>query len=161
MLAGQAQPSENTTGQAVELTLRAVSPHAAQGELAAKPPHELAATAATENTVTVLSQKPSQATPLRHRNPELSAQDLVVVSVNAAGIETSRTIVRDPRLVRAETGESPERLTSRQFLYRSEVTFAVTLADPTAVAVRLYKPRWTGKAFVLDLIGEANLPDHG
>jgi len=161
LLAGYTDASENTSGQAIELTLRAAPPRAAQGELAAKPPHELAATPATENTVKVLSQKPTQVAPLRHRNPELSAQDLVVVSVNAAGIETSRTIVRDPRLVRGETGESPARLTSREFLYRSEVTFAVTLADPAAVAVRLYKPRWTGTAFVLDLIGEANLPDHG
>ena len=105
LLAGYTDASENTSGQAIELTLRAAPPRAAQGELAAKPPHELAATPATENTVKVLSQKPTQVAPLRHRNPELSAQDLVVVSVNAAGIETSRTIVRDPRLVRGETGE--------------------------------------------------------
>jgi len=158
---GPADASETPMGQAVELNLRAVSPHAPRGELPATRPHQLAATPSAENAVTVLSQKRSPATPFRHRNPELSAQDLVVISINAAGAETSRTIIRDPRIVRAETGAAPGQLTSREFLYRNEVTFSVILADPSAVAVKLYKPRWTGKAFVLDLIGEADLPEHG
>jgi len=155
------EAGENTMGQAIELKLRATSPQAARSELPARPPHELAATPPAENAVTVLSQRRSRATPLRHRNPELSAQDLVVVGVNAEGVETSRTVIRDPRIVRAETAEPSGRITPRDFLYRNEVTFSVILADPSAVAVRLYKPRWTGKQFVLDLIGEADLPDHG
>lgn len=158
---GPADASETPMGQAVELTLRAVSRQVPGAELPATRPHELAAKPATQNAVTVRSQKRSPATPLRHRNPELSAQDLVVVSINAAGAETSRTIIRDPRIVRAETGAAPGQLKPREFLYRNEVTFSVLVADPSAVAVKLYKPRWTGKAFVLDLIGEADLPEHG
>src|SRR3954451_844761 len=161
MFAGHVAASEDTMGQAVELNLRAISPHAAEAELPAKSPHHLAAAPATANAVNVLSQKRAPAAAFRHRNPELSAQDLVVVAVNAAGAETSRTIIRDPRIVRAETAEPSGRVMPREFLYRNDVTFSVILADPNAIAVRLYKPRWTGKIFVLDLIGEANLPDHG
>ncbi|MGE5443534.1 MAG: hypothetical protein ACM3SR_02905 [Ignavibacteriales bacterium] len=65
----------------------------------------------------------------------------------------------DPRILRAETAESSGQLTSSELLYRDDVTFSVTIPDdPSTITLRIYQPRWTGKEFALDLIGEANLP---
>jgi len=155
-----ASPAVDTLGQAVELKLRANSTEAATSEPSATQPHDLAAMEPAQNTLSVLSQRQTPAALSRHRNPELSAQDLVVISLNAQGAETSRTVIRDPRLVRAESAEPSGRLTGSTLLYRKEVIFSVIVADPNAFAVRLYKPRWTGTQYVLDLIGETELPDH-
>jgi hypothetical protein len=161
MMLNCAAPAAETLGQALELKLRASSTQPAISEPSTRPPHELAAMEPAQNTVSVLSQRQAPAAPSRHRHPELSTHDLVVVSVNAQGVETSRTVIRDPRIVRAETAEPSGRLSPPALLYRKEVIFSVIVSDPNAFGVRLYKPRWTGKQFVLDLIGEAELPDHG
>ena len=154
MSIGLVKAGDTEMAQVVELHLSSASPHVARGDLSVPPP--------TDNTVTVLSQKRTQGTMPRQRNPELSPQHLVVVGLNAQGQETSRTVMLDPRILRAEMAESSGQLTSSELLYRNDVTFSVTIPDdPSTIALRIYKPRWTGKEFALDLIGEANLPEVG
>jgi hypothetical protein len=89
----------------------------------------------------------------RQRNPQLSADQLVVVAVNGAGETINTQLIPDPRILRAEkigpTGEM-----SSQVLHRADVEFLVTIPDDPALSeLRLYKPRWTGTTFVLDLVG--------
>lgn len=93
----------------------------------------------------------------KERNPELAEDRLVVVGLDATGRELSRAIVLDPRLVRAEFGDSSGKL-SRKLLYKDDVELSVALPDdPAIVSVIVYHPRWTGKHFVLDAIGQTKL----
>lgn len=151
MSIGLVEAGDTEMARVIELHLSSASPHMARNNLSVLP--------STDNTVTVLSQMRTQGTLPRQRNPELSPQHLVVVGLNAQGQETSRTIMLDPRILRAETAESSGQLTSSELLYRDDVTFSVTIPDdPSTITLRIYQPRWTGKEFALDLIGEANLP---
>lgn len=102
-------------------------------------------------TVLERSQAPG---PLpRQRNPQLSAEQLVVVAVNGAGETLNTQLIPDPRILRAETVGPTGEMGSR-VLHRADVEFLLTIPDDPALAgLRLYKPRWTGTTFVLDLVG--------
>ena len=97
--------------------------------------------------------------PTRQRDPQLSEDDLVVVAVDAQGKEIAWQVVKDPSLVRAETPSASGELEHR-LLRRPEASFTVTLPQPTTgiVELRLYKPRWTGSAFVIDAVGSVVIP---
>jgi hypothetical protein len=97
--------------------------------------------------------------PARQRDPQLSEDDLVIVAVNAQGEEIAWQLVKDPSLIRAETPTASGELEHR-VLRRSEASFIVTLPQPAAAIaeLRLYKPRWTGTAFVLDAVGSVTIP---
>ena len=102
-------------------------------------------------TVLERSQAPG---PLpRQRNPQLSAEQLVVLAVNGAGETINTQLIPDPRILRAET-VGPTGQMSSQVLHRADVEFLLTIPDdPALTELRLYKPRWTGSTFVLDLVG--------
>lgn len=96
--------------------------------------------------------------PQRERNPELSADQLVVVGADAGGAPLSWQLIRDPRIVRAET-PGPDGVLSGTVLHRREIDFLVALPAPPALAqVRIYQPRWTGFDWALDLIGSVSAP---
>jgi len=100
----------------------------------------------------------SVAMAVRQRDPTVSEQQLVVVTLDASRKELSRTIIADPRLVRAETTTSDGRLTTAG-LWRASVSFRVVVpADPAAAELRLFQPRWDGRQMHLDLLGSARLP---
>jgi hypothetical protein len=148
---GLADAGESEMTRVIELHLSSTSPSVAKDSLSAAPP--------VENTVTILSQKRAQGALPTQRNPELSRQHLVVVGLNAKGQETSRTVMLDPRIIRAETTDSSGKLISPGLLYRNDVTFSVTVPDePGIIGLKVYQPRWTGTEYTLDLIGEAKLP---
>ncbi|MGH8614967.1 MAG: hypothetical protein ACREYF_23835 [Gammaproteobacteria bacterium] len=149
---GLVEAGDPEMARVIELHLVSASPHVARDDLSALRP--------TDNTATVLSQRRIRGELPKQRNPELSQQHLFVVGLNAQGEETSRTVMLDPRILRAETAESSGQLTSSELFYRNDVIFSVTIPDDaSAIALRIYQPRWTGTEFALDLIGEANLPE--
>jgi hypothetical protein len=147
MSVGFVEAGDTETVQVIELHLSSASDN-------------LLAQLPTDNTVTVLSIKRAQGEVARQRNPELSLQHLVVVGLNAEGQETLRTVILDPRIVRAETAEPSGQLTASELRYRNDVIFSVVIPDdPSVIILRIYQPRWTGTEFALDVIGEANLPE--
>lgn len=149
---GTIEAGDSGVTRVIELNLSSTPPHAGPEYPAIPPPGE--------NSVTVLSQKRTPGKFPRQRNSELSTQHLVVVGLNAQGQEISRALVLDPRVLRAESADASGRLTSSETIYRSDVTFSVPLPDDAAaVKVRIYKPRWTGEQFVLDSLGESDLPE--
>jgi hypothetical protein len=154
VLGGLVEAEDTVKARVIELKLSPASLHAARDDLAALP--------SIDNMVMVLSQGRTQGEFPRQRNAELSSQHLVIVAVDAKGEEISRTVMLDPRVLRAETTESSGQFTSSELLYRKNVTFSVTIPDDArAFALRIQKPRWTGDKFALDLIGEAILPERG
>ena len=109
-------------------------------------------------SVTVIEQRRATGPPPRQRNPELSSDKLVVVGIHRDGRELTRAIVKDPRLVRGETASPSGELTSKR-MYQQVVEFSVViLDDPKISTIKIYHPRWTGSKFILDLIGEVELP---
>ncbi len=97
------------------------------------------------------------ASPQRERNPELTADMFVVVGVDARGEEVARITIPDPRAIRAETLGPTGELESQRMV-GGDVEFSVLLPDdPGIVALRIYKPRWTGDYYVLDYFGQAAL----
>jgi hypothetical protein len=110
--------------------------------------------------VTVKKQQRLTGRMPRHRNPELSTDQLVVAAVDARGKEITRLIVPDPRLIRAEEfDEASGEIVSSAILYRESAEFSVTLPDDQRIkSIRLYQPTWTGKAYSLEPIGDTQLP---
>jgi len=110
------------------------------------------------NLFTLLERRRVPGSPPRQRNPELSSDQIVVVAVDAQGQEIDYHLIPDPRVLRAEhpgpTGEL-----SGEVLHHAETELLIALPDDPAIReLRLYHPRWTGTAFVLDLLGRVPLP---
>jgi len=107
--------------------------------------------------VTIMRQRSTRGTLPRERHPELSEDHLVVMAVDGRGDEIFRTIVPDPRLLRAETADPSGQLTNVLF-YRVNIDFWITLPnDPDLEKVMIFQPQWTGTAFNLVPVGEARL----
>jgi len=97
--------------------------------------------------------------PSRERDPQLSAYHLLVVGSAKNGQEIIRTIIPDPRLVRAESFSLSGEIESSKMIYQEHVEFSVFFpADQPISSIKLYHPKWTGKKFTLELIGEVSLP---
>jgi hypothetical protein len=87
------------------------------------------------------------------RNPELSVDQLVVAGVDSVGNLVAWQLIKDPRIVRAETPRADGVLTG-EILYRAEAQFTIALPDrPALRSARVYQPRWTGVGWMLDLLG--------
>lgn len=101
----------------------------------------------------VLGRRRGLAAMPRERRPQLASDRIVIMAVDAAGQERSRTILPDPRIVRAER-PGPDGVLTGMVLFRQEADFLLTLPDGDEVReLRIYQPRWTGEAFALDAIG--------
>lgn len=106
---------------------------------------------------TVLDKRAVTGGPARQRNPELSSDQLVVRAYDRAGALVFTQLVRDPRVLRSEGPGAGGELTG-QVLQHPTPEFLVSLPQsPAASELRFYHPRWTGAAFVLDLLGTVAL----
>lgn len=91
---------------------------------------------------------------VRERAPELSAERLVVVAVDARGREVAWQQVPDPRIIRAEAAGPTAALTGEVF-YRPAAQLVVTLPDGLAAAVvRVFEARWNGTEYLLEPLAE-------
>jgi hypothetical protein len=109
------------------------------------------------NPLKLLDRRPAEGSLPRQRHPQLSEDQVLVQAFNAGGALVDSHLIPDPRLVRAEFAGPTGELTG-EVLNRLDPEFLITLPDlPGLVELRLFKPRWTGTAFALDLIGTINL----
>ncbi len=93
----------------------------------------------------------------RERNPQLSSDQIVVVAVDGEGKEIDRHLIRDPRILRGEF-PGPTGQIKGTVLHHATAEFLITLPDdPRITDLWLYHPRWTGTAYVLDLLGTIRL----
>ena len=110
------------------------------------------------NVMTLLGRRQMAGSLPRQRNPELSADQLVVAAMNARGENVYTQLVPDPRIVRAEV-PGPTGELSGQILHYASTELLLSLPnDPAIVEVQLYQPRWTGTSFVLDFLATVPLP---
>jgi hypothetical protein len=94
---------------------------------------------------------------VHQRDPTLSEEHLLVIVLDPGRRELARTIVTDPRLVRAETTDADGRLLSAG-LWRMVGSLRIVVPDDAAAYVDVYQPRWTGRRMALDLLGSAPVP---
>ena len=95
--------------------------------------------------------------PRRERQPELSANDLVVVVQDSSGRDIDWRIVPNPRLVRAEA-PGPDGLLSGRLFERDDVELLVHIPDVLgADRIQLFSPVWTGKDYRLDPLGQIGI----
>lgn len=115
------------------------------------------------NQFTLLGRRQFAGTLPRQRHPQLSADHIVVVAVDSqermvvtiddAGEPVFSYMLWDPRVVRAESADSKGQLSGEVF-HLTETELVVALPGVSEISgIRLYKPRWTGTSFVLDLLG--------
>jgi hypothetical protein len=98
------------------------------------------------------AQRPLAFPLARERDPQLAPDRLLVVAVDSAGAPIDWRIVADPRVVRSETPDATGLLSGTVLTY-SEAELRVAIAGSAEVReLRIYKPRWTGDAWVLDPI---------
>jgi hypothetical protein len=132
------------TSAVVELTIRwdaASTPMSAGG---ARP--ALAGTDPAVNLLSVTGRRTVDEGPTRERDPQLSADQLVVV-VEAAGAQVlGWQLVKDPRVVRAEAG--PGGALTGQVVARTATGFLVDVPADAAV-LRVYECQWDGQQFLL------------
>ena len=96
--------------------------------------------------------------PRRQRNPEFSSTQIVIIAYDKEGREVTRVFLPDPRLIRAET-VSPSGELQTQNIYRKDVDFTIVIPDdPNIKELKIYHPEWTGKNFILEPLGETQLP---
>jgi hypothetical protein len=93
----------------------------------------------------------------RQRAIELSADQLLIIAVDRLGRDRNRMLLPDPRLLRAEWPDPTGELQG-VVLHRPNAEFLVSVPDnPAITELRVYRPRWTGDSFDLDLLGTVRL----
>lgn len=104
----------------------------------------------------LLDQRAQAGTLRRERRPELSADRLVVISVDSAGRELDWRLVINPRLVRAEVPGPDGRLSGGTFESPADLQFAIPDL-PQIESVDIYQPVWTADGYVLSPLGTVRL----
>ena len=90
---------------------------------------------------------------VRERDPQIGADELVIVAVDAQGREVGWQHLKDPRIVRSEQPGRGGLLTG-QVLHRAETELVVRVPDGLgAVTLRIYEPLGTGAAAELRGLG--------
>jgi hypothetical protein len=121
-------------------------------------PSEASSAAPAPSALTLLGRRSASGSLPRQRNPELSSDQIVVVAEDAQGQALDWQLVADPRVLRSE-GPGPTGELTGQVLQQPSTELMIAIPDdPAIVQLRLYHPRWTGTAFVLDLLGVIPLP---
>jgi len=109
------------------------------------------------DSLAILERRRDVAFPPLQRRPQVSSDQIVVTAVDGAGIEKGRTILPDPRIIRAEVPDATGKIHGT-VLFRPHVEFLVTLPeDPAIRELRIHEPRWNGRAFVLEFVGAVDL----
>ena len=109
------------------------------------------------NPLRLLERRSAGGSLPRQRNPQVSADQILVQAVNASGVIVDSQLIPDPRLVRAESPRPTGEL-SGEVLHRVDPDFLITLPDVAdLVELRLFHPRWTGTEFAFDPIGSVSL----
>ncbi len=140
-----------------EVRIRLTAPGAATDSGISSAPEESAPPPAPPQLSLLARYRRSGVLP-KQRSPELSSTHLLVVAESATGEIVDWQLVPDPRLLRAEA-PGPAGELEGQVLTRREAEVLVAIPDdPSIVRLRLYHPRWTGKAFTLDFLGHVPLP---
>lgn len=85
----------------------------------------------------------------RPRRIEYSGDHIVIVGLADDSSERTRTVMTDPRLIRAEAFSGESDLPSNR-LYRPTVDFSVALDDSAVVKIQILKPRWNGSEWHFD-----------
>lgn len=134
--------------QSRSLTLRlqdVTSTTASSTEFAEQIPH---------SDLRVLAVEKSSSPKRPQRHIEYSTDQIVVVALAAGGLEKSRVVMTDPRLIRGEIfteGAGWETVIT----YRRSVDFTVSMPDDPAISrVDVLKPRWTGSDWQFDVLAE-------
>jgi hypothetical protein len=148
--------AEAANGGANELRLQ-LSSASMQSDYIAE--QEAPTEAILDYRVQVLGQRKITGPPPRQRRPELSKHHLVIKGLDTEGEEIARSIIIDPRIVRAEHADPSGKITSSKIFLRTNVEFTVVLPDdPRITSIRVYNPSWTGETWKLVLIDEVQLP---
>jgi len=142
-------------GTSVEMTIQ----WNVTGAAASADPQPADVAGPPRNDFEVTARRLVSGAPVRQRDPQLSEDDLVIIAVDPQGTEMGWQVVKDPSFVRAETPGVAGEL-QHQTLRRPEASFVVTLPEQGAgiAELRLFKPRWTGTAYVLDPLGTVTVP---
>lgn len=148
MILGLGPPASVVTAQTVREVRVRWEPY-----IGAPAPQVAPGTEQPSSLFTLLERRRVPGSLPRQRNPELSSEQIVVVAVDAQGLEIDRQLIPDPRVLRGE-GPGPSGELSGVVLHHAKTELLITLPDDPAITeLRLYHPRWTGTAFVLDLLG--------
>jgi hypothetical protein len=110
---------------------------------------------ATEGFSLIDSRQTSGPLP-RQRMPELSPDQILVVTTDQQGEQTGWTLIPDPRIIRAESPGPDGELTG-QVLHLSSAEFLVPVPADSTAGMRFYQPFWTGKEFSLILLGSTTI----
>ena len=106
---------------------------------------------------TLLGQTRFSGAPRRERQPEPSANDLVVIVQDSDGRDLDWRIVPNPRLLRLETPDQDGRLSGRT-IERDEVEMLLYIPDlPGADRIQIFSPVWNGKDYTLDPLGQLTI----
>jgi len=127
------------------------------GDAAAGPVPKPQEGSAASNVFTVVTRRQVAGVAPHERNPQLSPDQIVVVAVGASGEELGWQLVKDPRIVRAES-PGPDGVLTGQTLYQPLTEFTVIVPNDVAASMlSIYKPRWNGTAFLLAPIGSVGV----
>lgn len=109
------------------------------------------------NAFEIVSQRPAAGSRVRERNPELSADQVVIVMADDRGRAVAWTAIHDPRIIRAEFPAATGELTGQVF-HRAETEFTIDVpVSLDVVQLQVYAPRWTDAGWVLDRLGAVAL----
>jgi len=137
----------NTGSEARELRIQWTIPRAQTAGTRTRSP----------GSFTLLGQARFTGAPRRERQPEPSANDLVVVVQDSEGRDLDWRIVPNPRLIRLETPDQDGRLSGRT-IERDEVEMLLYIPDiPGADRLQIFSPVWNGKDYTLDPLGQLTI----
>ena len=88
---------------------------------------------------------------------KVSSNKWIVAGIGGQGELRHWGLIADPLVLRAES-PGPDGLLSGQVLQREQAEFLRSLPnDPSIRTLKLFRPKWTGQEYELDLMGEVSL----
>ena len=149
-IAAAAAAAEPASGHRllIRLTTRGV---AASQQLLAAPP---AAPRPSTEELALVAERTVATPPQRQRGREIGRDQLAVIALSSDGREIWRTLLPDPRLLRAEVTDDAGKFVASRLFYRKMVEFSVVVPeDPEIAEIVVLETQWTGAAFDLRRLG--------
>jgi len=105
----------------------------------------------------IVSRRHFQDSTKARKNLKVSPNKWIVAGIGGQGELRHWALIADPLVLRAESPD-PDGLLSGQVLQREQAEFLVSVPDdPLIRQLRLFRPKWTGLEYELELMGEVPL----
>jgi len=109
-------------------------------------------------SIGIVSRRSFQESVKTNKRLKVSSYKWIAAGIGSQGELRHWTLIADPLVLRAES-PGPDGQLSGQVLQREQAEFLVSIPDdPLIRQIKLFRPKWTGQDYELEVMGVVSLP---